>query len=183
MIYRSRMAAVATTVVLTACSDPVGTEAPTTLTATVVGNIQADYSGSGSFRVFTGGVFTLHSTGAGQSANQGFGFTTMEVPAPGELPIGELDGESASAEYWYDEGNVRNLFRADSGMLRITESSASRVAGEFEFDASLLYVCEIVSGFPSSFLFCDPAEEEATVQITGAFNAGPQGGGGLQLSP
>jgi hypothetical protein len=177
-MYRS-IAAVVTTLAVTACTDPGGVQSSSILTAVVEGSVQGAYTGTGSFQLLPGSVegprFRLRSMGTGNSANQGFAFLAMEAPSPGDVPIGELDDATTHVNYWYDEGAVRNLFRADSGVLRITESTARRVAGEFEIEATLLYLCEITPGFPADFLICDTPEEEGTVLITGAFDAAPFG--------
>ncbi len=92
------------------------------------------------------------SAGTGPSTNQGFAFLAPEAPSPGDMPIGEFGGEIAQTTSRYNEGGMRNLFRANSGILRVTESTARRVVGEFELEATLLYVCGITLTSPRARL-------------------------------
>jgi hypothetical protein len=178
----------AAAVALAACSDTTGVIADSFMHASVTGSVEAAYSGTGAFMIRSAGtpgpLFSVSSSGAGSSANQGFAFQAEDVPAAGDYAIGPLGPASVRATYWYDEGSTRKLFRAESGTLRIDESTAARaggrlhgrVAGTFELSAELLYVCERVPGFPADFLVCDPAAEAASIQVTGSFVARPIGG-------
>jgi hypothetical protein len=178
----------AAAVALAACSDTTGVIADSFMHASVSGSVDAAYSGTGAFMIRPAGtpgpLFTVSSHGAGSSANQGFAFQAEDVPAAGDYVVGALGPASVFATYWYDEGSTRKLFRAESGTLRIEESTAAlgggrmqgRVSGTFELSAALLYVCELVPGFPKNFLVCNPAEESASIQVTGSFLARPVGG-------
>lgn len=179
---------IAATATLAACtSESTGMSAPSFLRAAIAGSVQAQYSGSGTFRVLPEGVrgprFDLHSQGVGESTNQGFAFHAVQVPTPGEHPLGELDEDTFRAIYWYDEGNERKIFRARSGTVLISESTPKRVAGTFRLVASLVRDCTLEPGFPGQFLKCKPAQEEASVEIAGSFDAGPLGGDSPGLIP
>jgi hypothetical protein len=168
-------------IALAACNDGAGVQNPSALFASVSGAVETVYVGTGSFQTRPASVpgprFTLHSTGKEGSANQGFAFHAMDAPGVGEMDIGALSATSAHGNYWYDEDGVRMLFVAESGTLRITESTARQLRGWFEIQASLLYVCEIVWGFPGDFIHCEDADEEAALEITGSFQARPIGAG------
>jgi hypothetical protein len=168
-------------------SEPTAMKAPSFLTAAVNGSVQAQYSGSGNFRILQAGAqgprFTLHSLGAGTSAAQGLAFQGMSAPTPGESPIGKLDEVTYRAKYWYDEGNVRKIFTARSGTLRFNDATPRRVAGSFRLSADLLYVCTLEPGFPATRVNCKPAQQDGSVEITGSFEAGPLGGDSPGLIP
>jgi hypothetical protein len=192
----SHAAAIGAAILMAACTDSTGIDAPSFMLASVEGTIEAEYTGTGSFMILPPGtpgpLFTLASHGTGDSQNQGFAFQATAVPAAGDYDIGELGEGTVQATYWYDDGNTRKIFRADSGTLRLDESTArrvssrleGRVAGSFQATAGLLYVCDLQGAFPGGLLVCDPANEPATIEVTGSFGAGPMGGGrpGLMLS-
>jgi hypothetical protein len=165
---------------ISACGNATGPTPATFLRAEIAGSIVGEYSGTGSFQTrpafVPGPRFTLHSSGTGASANQGFAFMAAERPAPGEHAVGDVEAGLIQAHYWYDEGHARRLFQADSGSLQITESSDRRMVGTFEISARLVYLCEIVPGFPGDLMVCDPADETASVVTTGSFYASPIGG-------
>jgi hypothetical protein len=165
---------------ISACGNATGPTPATFLIAEIAGTIVGEYSGTGSFQTRPASVpgprFTLHSRGNGESANQGFAFVAAGRPAAGEHAVGDLEAVLMHALYWHDEGQTRSLFQAYSGSIKISESSARRVAGTFEISARLVYLCEVVPGFPGDLMVCDPADETADVMTTGSFDASPIGG-------
>lgn len=186
---------IAAVAALAACtSEPTGASAPSFLRAAIAGSKQAQYDGSGTFQILParmqGARFSLHSRGVEASADQGFAFHAMDAPMPGEYPIGErgrglqLDPDKFYATYWHDEGNLRTIFKARSGTVRISESTPRRVAGSFQITATLLYVCTLsLPAGPGQLMDCKPAQEEGSIEITGSFDAGPIGGENPGLIP
>jgi hypothetical protein len=185
----ARTAAAAAAIVMAGCGESVAPGEASYFHATVTGAVDVGYAGSGSFSIrppgLSGPAFTLYSVGMGAAANQGFAFDAMEAPAPGDYAIGEAVGAGVvRATYWHDEGTERRLFRAESGTLRIEQSTArrtggrldGRVSGTFQMEATLLYVCDVVPGWPGSFLVCDPAPGDDRVHVSGSFDAGALGG-------
>ena len=193
---RTRVTAVliAATATLAGCtSEPTGPSAPSFLSAAITGSLQAQYEGSGTFRVLPSGIpgarFSLHSQGLGAVADQGFAFHAMNAPTPGEYPIGEMgrDGQIAPdkfhANYWYDRDNIRTIFKAQSGTVRISESTPRRVAGSFHLTATLLYNCILSPNVVGQRIECEPTQGEETAEITGSFDASPLGGDRPGLTP
>lgn len=184
----SQAAVIAGVIVIAACTETTGIDAPSFMAASIEGTIEAEYAGSGFFNIrpesVPGPLFTLASRGADGSENQGFAFQATGVLAAGDYDIGEMGDVTVRATYWHDEGSTRRIFRAEAGTLSLDESTArrvagrleGRVAGSFHATASLVYVCEIHWGFPGDILVCDPADEVATIDVTGSFSAGPMGG-------
>lgn len=174
-------------------SEPTGASAPSFLTAAVVGSKHAQYDGTGSFLIRSAGTagarFSLYSQGAGASTDQGFAFQAMEAPTPGEFPIGEMDQNGQidpdryHVNYWYDQGNTRTIFKAQSGTVRISESTERRVKGSFQLTATLLYKCTLTPSLAGQLMECKPAQEEGSVEITGSFDAGALGGDKPGLIP
>lgn len=166
--------------------EPVATGAPAFLSAAIDGSIRADYSGTGTFQTLpakvSGARFSLHSSGTGASTGQGFAFQSMLPPEPGEYPIGvmsgdeKLDGGAFHASYWYDEGGVKRIFGAASGTVRISESTTRRVVGTFRVTARPLYLCTLKPSLAGQLTTCAPSDDEASLEITGSFDAGPLGG-------
>jgi hypothetical protein len=124
----------------------------------------------------------LHSRGVGESVNEEFAFHAANVPEPGEYAVGEIEDNAYHVVYSRGEGNKRAIFRGLSGVLRITESTSDRVTGSFVVQAILLYDCILEPGIPAPFLNCEPAREQANVEITGSFYAVPLGGGARGLT-
>jgi hypothetical protein len=181
-------AVIAGVIIIAACTETTGIEAPSFMAASIEGTIESEYAGTGSFMILAEGMpgplFTLASRGVGESQYQGFAFQATAVLAAGDYDIGELGAVTVRATYWHDEGSTRRIYRAEAGTLSLDESTArrgsarleGRVAGSFHATASLLYVCEIQWGFPGDMIACDPADEAATIDVTGSFSAGPMGG-------
>ncbi len=97
---------------------------------------------------------------------------------------GQLDPDRFHATYGYDEGDVRTIFKASAGTVRIRESTPRRVAGSFRLTATLLYDCTLSpSLLGQRIMDCKPAREERSVEVTGSFDAGPLGGASPGLIP
>jgi hypothetical protein len=181
-------AVIAGVIIIAACTETMGIEAPSFLAASIEGTIEAEYGGTGFFMIrpegTPGPLFTLSSRGVGGSQHQGFAFHATGVLAAGDYDIGDLGEGTVRATYWQDEGSRRRIFRAEAGTLILDKSTArrvpgrleGRVAGSFHATATLLYVCEIHWGFPGNIIACDPADEVATIDVTGSFSARPTGG-------
>lgn len=178
-----KLVATAFLIVVTALCRPL-TEpnAPSFFTATIGASVQSQYNGTGTFnRIPHGAVrFTLHSQGVGESAYEGISLHAADVPGIGEYLIGELSDTTFRATYWRDEpgeremqSRKREIFAMHSGVIRISESRADRVAGEFSMQAALLYDCTLDPGYPGPFLNCKPAQEQAEIEMTGSFEAIP----------
>jgi hypothetical protein len=166
--------------IFAACGDAVGPAPGAVLNAEIQGSVEGDYAGTGWFQARPGQIFgptfSLHSDGVGGSANQGFAFAAHEAPESGEYAVGVPGPGVMHVAYWHDEGQVRRVFAAESGMVEITHASNRRIAGTFQIGASLVYRCEIAPGFPGAIMVCDPADEVAALTITGSFDAAPIGG-------
>lgn len=70
---------------------------------------------------------------------------------------------------------MRKIFKAQSGSVRISESTARRVRGTFQLTGTLHYDCTLVPAGPATLVTCRPAQEEMRVEITGSFDADPLG--------
>ncbi|CAN5725525.1 hypothetical protein BH23GEM6_BH23GEM6_22320 [soil metagenome] len=170
-------------------SDQVSPSDTSFLAADIGGSIQSRYEGSGSFRVLpaaaTGARFALSSQGTGASDKQGFSFLALEPPAVGEHPVGDFDLRTFRVTYWADQGGVRRIYEAQTGLVRITASDVRRVSGSFSIRASLALRCILRPAFPSPILDCESTPGTEEVEITGSFVTGPVGGvlPGLTPSP
>jgi hypothetical protein len=176
------------------------------VTATVEGSIETDYTGTGTFQVVPPSVptpirFSISSNGVGASEGQKLWLLGRSAPAGGRYEIqelrldprtggglyGELNEGAYAAFYSYREGNTLRVFSASSGALQVTESQTGstpgRIAGAFTLTGTLTSVCTAAPGFPGDIMSCEPAGEEATVEITGSFRAGPIGGDTPGLIP
>jgi hypothetical protein len=170
------------------CRDTTGVLDDTFLLASVSGAVAVEYSGTGTFMIrpehSSGPRFSVSSTGRGATSNQGFAFLALTVPAPGSYSVGDPSVESIHATYWFDDEHGRRVFRARSGGLHVTESTAERtgtrlqgrIHGTFNFTAELILVCAVHAGFPAVLLDCAPAPAPHHIEVTGSFHAGPMGG-------
>jgi hypothetical protein len=175
------------------------------LLASVAGSVQAEYSGSGAFRVAPASVpsplrFSLFSRGTGASLNQSFHFVGRDAPGVGEyalqdLPLRadrgfspELLGEGAYlGAYSHREGSVLRIFRATSGSVRVTESRTDvaprRIAGTFTMVGVLSSLCSVSPGFPWDMIECEYVDGGEGVEVAGSFAVGPLGGDDPGLTP
>jgi hypothetical protein len=176
-------ATAAAIVLLASCGrDSLSLSAPAFLAASIDGEIRSEYVGSGTFDIRSADTpdpvrFVILSQGSGASSGEGFWFHSTQAPRVGARPIGMLDPATDRAIYWQDEGNVWRIYRAEEGEIALARVTARRVAGSFHLSARLQYVCAIHPGFPGPIVECEPAQEDAVIQVTGSFAAGPLGGG------
>jgi hypothetical protein len=171
---------------LTACNaDPTGGAQAPHLVATVRGAVEADYEGTSGFHISrdrrTGvPTFVLSSTRTVQT----FRFVRRSggLPKKGTYPIvlSELSGGDATGiTVTYDArtGNAEltEAFVAQSGELRIEESSPQMVRGSFRFTAFLY--CRIPSGPVPPEGACavptTPIQGAPTIEVAGSFLAFP----------
>lgn len=190
-----RGAMVMLVIVGTACTDPTANESAGWLSATVVEDESevTTLLGTGTFSVGPDpalGVderFSIWAAGTGLSEGETIHLVRSGAgrPPPGEYELGPLTGPRDGARtgfmalYSRDdraEGGLRESFTVESGVVRITESSESGVAGTFRFSA--VVYCWIGPDWPedqydraAECRAYEPLVDGARVVIEGSFSA------------
>lgn len=175
-------------ILLAACGTT-GPEADTgSLQATITGNIDAEYAGSGEFstgtRLSGAGVFNLRSEGQGMSGPARFDIKHVgsKRPRRGTHSITLLGRDRADPDehgtgvIYVEAGDGERHYVAKSGSLEITDSSDKRVAGTFTI-TGFLYCQRAADVPPRQRKSCPVATrvdpDAPTIEVTGSFVAVP----------
>ena len=179
---------VATLFTLAACdSGPVTGADASHFTASIQGVVETTYQGHGHFRVSTPPeglprptTFVLFSSNGTRASQEAQSFMLQRIgtglPAVGRYTLGKqgfgsVDPQVFSATYERKTGDRIESYRARSGVVEITSSSADRIEGTFRFAGSRTcegtrshMVCSVISGDEAG---------TAMIEVSGSFTAAP----------
>ena len=188
--FRHLVPAVATVVILASCdpaADTVGTTGASFLLATIEGNIQAKFEGTGDFD--TGRdpergipIFFINSRGTGTAVGDRIIFASRGTGRlkKGSYSIGQLRGPDTPSDglvalYLRTAENTIENYVAHSGELSVTASSKDRLEGTFRFKALRNCLPDASTGSVAADDPCTPipggVTDVAWVEIVGEFVA------------